>query len=231
MKINVFLPCKKNSTRVQNKNRRKFANVEFGLVKIKLNQLIKTKQIHKIYLSTNDKKIINFAQTLNKKKIVIHQRIDKTLSTNNTSNNDLVKHAIKIMPNDHILWTHVTSPFVNSRIYNDSIKKYKKMIKYGYDSLMSVTKLKGFIWDDTKSINYDYKKIKWPKTQDIKPLNKINSAIFINSKKNYLKYKNRIGKKPFMFNLPEYYGLDIDDIEDFYLAEFLFKNKKKHNYR
>ena len=29
-----------------------------------------------------------------------------------------------------------------------------------------------------------------------------------------------------MFELTRYYGLDIDDIEDFYLAEFLFKNKK-----
>ena len=31
-----------------------------------------------------------------------------------------------------------------------------------------------------------------------------------------------------MFELKRYYGLDIDDIEDFYLAEFLFKNKKKY---
>ena len=93
---------------------------------------------------------------------------------------------------------------------------------------MSITKIKGFIWDDKKSINYNYNKIKWPRTQDIKPLNKINSAIFINSRENYIKYKNRLGKKPFMFELKRYYGLDIDDVEDFYLAEFLFKNKKKY---
>ena len=66
---------------------------------------------------------------------------------------------------------------------------------------MSITKIKGFIWDDKKSINYNYDKIKWPRTQDIKPLNKINSAIFINSRENYIKYKNRLGKKPFMFEL------------------------------
>ena len=93
---------------------------------------------------------------------------------------------------------------------------------------MTVTKIKGFIWDQKKSINYNYKKIKWPKTQDVTPLNKINSGIFINSKKNYMKFNNRIGNKPYMFNLPKYYGLDIDDVEDFYLAEFLFKNKKKY---
>ena len=68
MKINVFLPCKKSSSRVKNKNRRKFANVNFGLTRIKLNQLLKSRLINKIYISTNDKKIINFAKKIKKKK-------------------------------------------------------------------------------------------------------------------------------------------------------------------
>ena len=62
MKINVFLPCKKTSTRVKNKNKRPFANIRFGLVKIKLDQLIRAKLINKIYLSTNDNKIISFVK-------------------------------------------------------------------------------------------------------------------------------------------------------------------------
>ena len=67
MKINVFLPCKKNSKRIKNKNKRKFANINFGLVKIKLSQLLKSKLIDNIYLSTNDNEIIKFAQKLRKK--------------------------------------------------------------------------------------------------------------------------------------------------------------------
>lgn len=102
------------------------------------------------------------------------------------------------------------------------------MIKMKYDSLMTVTKIKGFVWDEKKSLNYNYSKTKWPRTQEIKSLNKINSAIFLSSRLNYTKYNNRIGKKPFMFELPRFLGVDIDDIEDFYLAEFLFSNKKKY---
>ena len=228
MKINVFLPCKENSVRVKNKNKRVFANVRFGLIKIKLNQLKNAKLINNIYLSTNDKKIIKYAESINSKKIIIHTRKDANLSKNTTMTQRLISHAAEIIPNGHILWTHVTSPFVNSKIYDEVIRKYKQVLKKNYDSLMTVTKLKGFIWNDRESINYNYKKTKWPRTQDIKPLNKINSAIFINSKENFIKYSNRLGKKPFMFELKKYYGLDIDDIEDFYLAEFLFKNKKKY---
>ena len=228
MKINVFLPCKENSVRVKNKNKRVFANVRFGLIKIKLNQPKNAKLINNIYLSTNDKKIIKYAESINNKKIIIHTRKDANLSKNTTMTQRLISHAAEIIPNGHILWTHVTSPFVNSKIYDEVIRKYKQVLKKNYDSLMTVTKLKGFIWNDRESINYNYKKTKWPRTQDIKPLNKINSAIFINSKENFIKYSNRLGKKPFMFELKKYYGLDIDDIEDFYLAEFLFKNKKKY---
>ena len=74
MKINVFLPCKKGSSRVRNKNKRIFANVDQGLLRIKLNHLIKCKTINKIYLSTNDEKIIKFSKKLNNNKIIIHKR-------------------------------------------------------------------------------------------------------------------------------------------------------------
>ena len=69
MKINVFLPCKKSSSRVKNKNKRRFADEYFGLIKIKLNQLLKTTLINNIYVSTNDKKIIKLANSLKKKKL------------------------------------------------------------------------------------------------------------------------------------------------------------------
>ena len=229
VKINVFLPCKKNSTRVKNKNKRKFADIDYGLLRIKINQLVKCRLIDRIYLSTNDDKIIRFVRNLNNIKIYIHKRSDKALSTSKTATQKLIEHASNIIPDGHILWTHVTSPFVSEKIYDDVIKVYKKILKAKrFDSLMSVTKIKGFVWDDKRSINYNSKKIKWPKTQDIKPLNKINSGIFLSSRLNYFKFKNRIGKKPFMYELPRFLGADIDDTEDFYLAEFLFKNKKKY---
>ena len=157
MKINVFLPCKRNSTRVKNKNKRRFAKVDFGLIKIKLNQLIKAKLIDKIYLSTNDQQIINFAKKLKNKKIIIHSRSDISLSRSSTVTQKLIKHAMNIIPDGHILWTHVTSPFVESKMYDQVIKKYKNVIKLKYDSLMTVTKIKGFVWDEKKSLNYNYK--------------------------------------------------------------------------
>ena len=38
--------------------------------------------------------------------------------------------------------------------------------------------------------------------------------------------KNRIGNNPYFYNLSRLEGIDIDELEDFYFAEYIFKNKK-----
>ncbi len=165
---------------------------------------------------------------MNTNKIILHERIDKSLSSNKTTNNQLVNHAIDIMPDNHIMWTHVTSPFVDSKIYNQIIKKYMMVIRNKIaDSLMTTTKYYGFFWMNKKPINYSSPRLQWPRTQDTKPIDHINSAVFINSKKNYIKFNNRIGKKVFLYNLKKFEGLDIDEREDFYFAEYIFKNKRR----
>ena len=73
---------------------------------------------------------------------------------------------MNIIPDGHILWTHVTSPFIDEKIYDSAIKKYKNIIRSKYDSMMTVTKIKGFVWDDKKSINYNYKKTYYTSNRD-----------------------------------------------------------------
>jgi len=55
-KISFFLPTRKGSERVKNKNTRPFANIEGGLVENKIRQLLSTKFVlqspKNIYLTT-----------------------------------------------------------------------------------------------------------------------------------------------------------------------------------
>ena len=64
MIIKAFLPCRSGSQRIKNKNTRKFSKFKFGLFQLKVEQLIKVKELSEIIISTDDTKIINF---LNKK--------------------------------------------------------------------------------------------------------------------------------------------------------------------
>lgn len=223
MKFIAFLPCRAGSQRVKNKNTRKFANYELGLFELKIKDLVKVKSIDTIVVSTNEIKIIRFLRNKKFKKVQIDVR-PEILCTSNTTTDRLIKYVPKIILEGHVLWTHVTSPFFDNKEYEKSINLYKKKIKQGYDSLMSVTPIKKFIWDAKKPINYDYKKIKWPFTQKIKKLYEVNSAIFINSVKNYKKLDNRVGKKPFLYEIDDYKKIDVDNLNDFRIAERAYKN-------
>jgi len=54
--ITAFLPCRSGSQRVPEKNTKDFAGVKGGILHIKLNQLLKSKRINAIILSTDDPK-------------------------------------------------------------------------------------------------------------------------------------------------------------------------------
>jgi CMP-N-acetylneuraminic acid synthetase len=228
-KIDCFLPCRSGSKRILNKNTRKIHNFNLGLFELKLSQLLRVKQIGNIYVSTDDIKIINYLKKKNNDKIIIHKRLKK-LSSSKTTTDQLIRHAYDITNSNHLLWTHVTSPFFSSKLYQDAIIKYfyfKKINKY--DSLMSVYPIKNFLWSKNKPLNYKNTKIKWPFTQDIEKVFEITSSIFISSRDNYNKYKDRIGIKPYFYELDKITSVDIDWKDDFNFAEkILSANPKKY---
>lgn len=222
--ISVFLPTRKGSERVINKNTKDFAGTEGGLLKLKLIQLIESHLITEIILSTDDPSSIKIAETFQNKKIKIVAR-PEALALSSTSLVDLVSYASTICDSEHILWTHVTSPFVLADDYDAICEKYLKQIKSGNDSLMTVKAIRNFIWDKEQNdlinrINNE----KWPRTQDLKVYYEIDSAVFLSSRENYLKYKDRIGKNPYLYEMEGVKGFDIDWEEDFNLAEVLYKS-------
>ena len=226
--IYAFLPCRLGSERIKNKNIKSFAGFQKGLLGIKLKQLLKVPNIKKIFLSTNDEKIISFARSLKNQKLIICIRPNH-LGNSFTSTDDLIKHVPEIIKSGDILWTHVTSPFINSKTYKILIEKYFESKLKGYDSLMTVNIFQSFLWNDLKPINYKRSKEKWPKTQTLNKLYEVNSAAFISNIKLYKKLNDRIGKKPYMYPLNKVQGFDIDWPEDFFIAENIF-SKNPNSY-
>lgn len=221
-KVNVFLPCRKGSERVPKKNIKPFAHHQNGLVEIKLKQLIDSKRVDKIYLSTNDDDILNYADDLSHNKIILHKRKEE-LASSQTSTDQLVAHALDLIKEGEILWTHVTSPFLTARLYDQIIDSYFHEKKNGYDSLMTTNLIHGFLWDKNGPMNYDRTKEKWPRTQTLEPIHEVNSAIFLANFETYKMQDDRIGKTPFLYPLDKIKGFDIDWEEDFEIASAIVK--------
>lgn len=67
------------------------------------------------------------------------------MSSSDTSTDQLVAHALELIPDGHILWTHVTSPFITEKHYDQIIRAYFDELARGYDSLMTTTAIHGFL--------------------------------------------------------------------------------------
>ena len=224
-KVIAFLPCRKGSQRVQNKNTRPFSGITGGLTHIKISQLLKVNAIEQIIVSTNDEDVKKIAHSFDDPKIIIDER-PEILARASTSTDDLISYLPGIITSGVVLWTHVTSPFVDETVYQEAIEHYYKNLK-SYDSLMSVTKIQKFLWDEHGAVNYDRDREKWPRTQTIKPLYEINSGIFLADRSIYETYQDRIGERPCLYALNDRTAFDIDWEVDFEMAEVLWSRDAK----
>lgn len=228
MSISVFLPTRKGSERVKNKNTRKFSDFEGGLLELKLRQLADL-DVDEVILSTNDEKSISVARTLESEfpKLKIDTRPDY-LALGTTSLSDLITYVPEITKSEYILWTHVTSPMVDTKIYEECIKSFYEGLEQGFDSLMSVTTFQNFLWK--KELNDIINRIgkeRWPKTQDLEMLYEINSAVFITPKETYKLKGDRVGERPYLFEMSKMTSLDVDWEEDFKIAESVYDKFKR----
>ena len=221
--ISFFIPIRKNSKRVKNKNIKKIRNYSSGLTEIKVKQLSrfrslirKDKILKKIkfeyVISSDDNRVLKF---LVKFPWIKSLKRSPAISGDN-SLDKLIKYVPNVCDGDLILWSHVTSPFFNEKSYIFFLKQFL-LSKKKYSSAFSANTIKTFIYNYTKKnwISHNTTKRKWPRTQDLDKFYSVNSAAFIAKRSVYLYHNDRIDKKPLPINISEKEAFDIDDEDDF----------------
>ena len=127
---------------------------------------------------------------------------------------EIIEHFVKDVDADIYVLTHVTQPFTKS----DSIKKaLEKVVSGEYDSAFSAVTLQDYMWKDGKPLNYDMKNI--VRTQDLEPIYMETGAFFIFKKEVFTELGQRIGNKPYIYEIDQFEAVDIDTAEDFRFAE------------
>lgn len=226
MEVSFFLPIRTGSQRVINKNMRPFAGFDSGILELKLKQLLQTSKINEVLLSTNDKEAIALAKRLDpkQKKIKAVERPNE-LCLDSTSLTDLIKYVPSVVKNDVILWGHATTPLANAKIYDQAVTEYEEAVSQGFDSLVSGCSFKNFLFDRAKNklIFEQQSDLKWPRTQDLPELFELNHVIFMAHKDIYFKHEDRLGKKPYFYEMDKLMSTDIDWEEDFKIAEALYE--------
>ena len=88
-----------------------------------------------------------------------------------------------------------------------------------YDSAFCATKIQDYLWQDGQPINFDATNL--PRSQDLKPIYRETSGVYVFTKEVFKKYKRRIGIKPFIKEVTFKEAIDINTTEDFELAQIM----------
>lgn len=224
--LTAFLPCRAGSQRVLHKNTRPFGGDATGLLGIKLRQLLTVPELDCILLSTNDPEVIALAEPFlaaDPGRLVLDRRPDH-LCSSTTSTDEVIAYLPSVIPEGDVMWTHVTSPFLESADYSEAIRLYRAALAAGtHDSLMGVLELRTFLWTQEGSLNYDRAVEKWPRTQTLPIYYEVNSSIFLAPRATYVETSDRIGRQPLLWSMPKGKSFDVDWDEDFVLASEIWK--------
>ena len=151
----------------------------------------------------------------------------KKLSNNIIHVDEAIRHAYLEVNKkyDYIVTLQPTSPLRTDKNIDEAIKM---IIKKKADSLISVFKTHQFLWkknkDDFNPVNYDLNNRL--RSQDSNFFQD-NGAINITKPKILVKKHNRLGGKITAYQMNFWRSIDIDQIEDFHMAEILYKKLKK----
>lgn len=218
------MPTRKGSQRVKDKNTRPFAGIQGGLMENKIRQLVATRLLDEIIVSTNDDACMEIASKYASDGRVRIVPRPEELCMSSTNLQDLICYVPTITEAEHILWGHVTTPLAGARQYDEGIEYYYSKLGEGYDSLVGVTELKNFLLNKEGKLVNNTTDLPWPRTQDLEPLYEINHTMFIAKREVYTVQKNRIGNKPLLYVMDKIHSFDIDWEEDFALTEMIYKN-------
>ncbi len=219
-KVIALLPIKENSERVKGKNFKEICGKP--LYQWILETLLKCERVSQIVVNTDSDKLIT---TLKK-----HYPTVKTVLRPNylrgelVPMNDIISHDIDLIStNNHFIQTHTTNPLIDSSTFDEAIEEYFNNLDK-IDSVFAVNRIQArTYWKNASPINHEFSEMQ--RTQDLEPIYEENSNFFIFSRDSFKNSKNRIGKKPLLFETPKLQSFEIDEEDDFELVKLIMEGR------
>lgn len=209
MKTVAFVPIKLNSQRLPKKNILPIAG--HPLCWHVVNTLLQIKGIDKVYIYCSDERVMQYLP----QGAVFMQR-DKRLDGDLIKGYEIYRSFLDEVDADTYLLAHTTSPFVSKEAIKNALNK----VVYGeYDSAFSAKRIQTFAWYENTPINYSLEDV--PRTQDIEPIWVETSGFYIFKKSVFTENKRRIGFNPYIQEVSDVEGIDIDEKKDYDFACYL----------
>ena len=207
MKIVSVMPIKLANKRLPGKNTMLLGGKP--LLQYELEELTKVDLINERYVFCSDENI---------KKYLISGieflRREKELDLDTSNFTQIFRSFMQKKEADIYVYVHATAPFVTAEIIRECIEN---VISGKHDSAFCATKIQDFLWKNNKPLNFNGKNL--PRSQDIEPIYRETSGVYVFTKEVFDKLNQRIGECPFIKEVGYKEAIDINEAIDFKLAE------------
>jgi CMP-N-acetylneuraminic acid synthetase len=137
--------------------------------------------------------------------------------------NEVLLHDTGQVPADLYLQTHSTNPLLQVATVTRAIEALLAS-RPAYDSLFTVTRLQTRLWDAlARPLNHNPAILL--RTQDLPPVYEENSCLYLFTRQILESRRNRIGERPYLFEIDSLEAWDIDEEADFQIAELLLQTR------
>ncbi len=216
-KVVAIIPIKLNSTRIPQKNIKKFYDGT-PLAHFIQKVCLSTHFIDEVYVYCSDDAIKDYILP----GVTFLKRPDY-LDSDKVNGNDIIREFMKTVDADIYVNANTTSPFSKPKTIDECIYK---VINEGFDSAFCVENIRTFLWKDNKPLNFDPDH--FPRTQDLPKILAETSIAYVFRKGVFIKYNRRLGVNPFIKEVGKIEAIDIDYPEDFEIANAIYKGVIKN---
>lgn len=218
--MKAVIPVRKGSVRVKNKNIRPFCGKNILIYKIQ--QLSRISAISEVIVNSDCEDMLLIAEQYGATPIIRKPYF----ASSEVSINEVWQNIAANIDSDIILYANATSPLIKDRSFEDCINLYNVLNLFNKNkSLNTVTTIREFLWMEGSPLNY--KQDQQPRSQDLPLVFHPNFGINIISKKLMYEKSTIISEDFEPYFLGKVESIDIDDEEDFLIAEMLFEKRRK----
>ncbi|MEW6094740.1 MAG: acylneuraminate cytidylyltransferase family protein [Chloroflexota bacterium] len=217
--ILALVPMRHHSQRVPGKNYRPLAGKP--LYQHIITTLLAVPEINGILVDTDSQPVIDGLRRDFPQVTVVER--PEPLRADTVPMNEILLYDTSLVEADFYLQTHSTNPLLRPETVSKAIQTF--LADYPtHDSLFSVTRLQTRLYDQNgKALNHNPNVLL--QTQDLPPVYEENSCIYIFTRENLVRRRNRLGDRPLLFEMDAAEAWDIDDELDFAITEFLMQRR------
>jgi YrbI family 3-deoxy-D-manno-octulosonate 8-phosphate phosphatase len=215
MKSIAFIPVRIGSKSILKKNIKLLAGKPLVYWVLKAAQ--DSKLIDTVVVASDSSEIDDIVKGFGFDKVLIFERSNENASDKASTEDVLIEYFSRstYSQDDLLILIQATSPLLIAEDLDVALRRFKEM---KYDSLLSCSRLKRFIWtDDGVPVNYDFRKR--PRRQDFEGALIENGAFYISKVEEFKIQLNRLYGKIGVFEMSEDAFIELDEPDDWMILE------------